>query len=337
MKKINIGVAGLGRIGKIHLKNLSRNFPEVNVLGVMDVFDKSKKIAEEFNVRHFVKTFDELLTIEGLNTVVICSPTDTHAEYVEKAAKAGMNIFCEKPLDLTLERLVEVLEIVKASGVKLMLGFNRRFDPEFKRIRELVGAGAIGDLQIIKITSRDPGPPPVSYIKVSGGLFLDMMIHDFDMARYISGKRVKEVYAKGTILVDPAIGEAGDIDTAIVTLTFEDNTMAVIDNSRKAVYGYDQRLEAFGNKGMARADNNFPNTHELYTEKGVTGDLPLYFFLERYNTSYNNEIKEFIVALASDKEMPCSGEDGLMSLAVGLAAKKSIVTKRPVLLKEIIN
>jgi myo-inositol 2-dehydrogenase/D-chiro-inositol 1-dehydrogenase len=335
MEKINIGIAGLGRIGKIHLKNLSRNFPEVNVLGVMDVFDESKKIAKEFNVSNFVKTFDELLAIEGLNAVAICSPTNTHAEYVEKAAKAGKHIFCEKPLDLSLTRLVEVLKVVRESGVKLMLGFNRRFDPEFKRIRDLVVAGAIGDPQVVKITSRDPGPPPVEYIKVSGGLFLDMTIHDFDMARYISGKKVKEVFARGAVLVDPAIGEAGDIDTAVITLVFEDDTMAVIDNSRQAVYGYDQRLEVFGNKGMARADNKFPNTHELYTDKGISGDLPLYFFLERYDESYNQEIKEFVEALFSGKDMPCSGEDGLMSLAIGLAAKKSLETNKPVRLDEI--
>lgn len=336
MKKINIGIAGLGRIGKIHLKNLSRNFPEVNVLGVMDVLEESEKVAREFNVPHFVKTFDELLAIEGLNAVAICSPTNTHAAYVEKAARAGMNIFCEKPLDLSLARLLEVLKVVGETGVRLMLGFNRRFDPEFKRIRELVTAGAVGDPQIVKITSRDPGPPPVSYIKVSGGLFLDMTIHDFDMARYISGKKVKEVFAKGAVLVDKAIGEAGDIDTALITLVFEDDTMAVIDNSRKAVYGYDQRLEVFGNKGMARADNNFPNTHELYTEKGVSGDLPLYFFLERYDVSYNQEMKEFVDALTSGKEMPCGGVDGLMSLAIGLAARKSLDANRPVKISEIL-
>lgn len=336
MKKINIGIAGLGRIGKIHLKNLSRNFHEVNVLGVMDVLEESENIAREFNVPHFVNTFDELLAIEGLNAVAICSPTNTHAAYVEKAARAGMNIFCEKPLDLSLARLLEVLKVVGETGVRLMLGFNRRFDPEFKRIRELVTAGAVGDPQIVKITSRDPGPPPVSYIKVSGGLFLDMTIHDFDMARYISGKKVKEVFAKGAVLVDKAIGEAGDIDTALITLVFEDDTLAVIDNSRKAVYGYDQRLEVFGNKGMARADNNFPNTHELYTEKGVSGDLPLYFFLERYDVSYNQEMKEFVDALTSGKEMPCGGVDGLMSLAIGLAARKSIETNRPVKLEEVL-
>lgn len=337
MKKINVAVTGLGRIGKIHLKNLCRNFPEIKVVAVMDVFDESKAIADEYNIPVFVKDFDELLAVPGVDAVVICSPTDTHAGYVVKAAKAGKQIFCEKPLDLSLDRVKEVLAIVEECGVKLMLGFNRRFDPEFKKIRQLVVNDAVGDVQIVKITSRDPGPPPVSYVKVSGGMFLDMTIHDFDMARYISGKQVKEVFAKGAVMVDPEIGKAGDIDTAIITLTFEDHSMAVIDNCRKAVYGYDQRLEVFGSKGMAQAENNFPNNHKLYTESGVSGDLPLHFFLERYNASYNQEIREFIDALVSGDKMPVDGTDGLLSIAIGLAAKKSVAEARPVLISEILK
>ena len=337
MKKINVAVAGLGRIGKIHLKNLSRNFPEVEVVAVMDVFDESKAIADEFNVPIFVKDYDELLAVPGVDAVVICSPTDTHADYVVKAAKAGKQIFCEKPLDLSLDRVKEVLTVVEKNGVKLMLGFNRRFDPEFKKIKQLVLNDAIGDPQIIKITSRDPGPPPVSYIKVSGGMFLDMTIHDFDMARYISGKQVKEVFAKGAVMVDPEIGKAGDIDTAVITLTFNDGTLAVIDNCRKAVYGYDQRLEVFGSKGMAQAENNFPNNHKLYTETGISSDLPLHFFLERYDASYNQEIREFIDVLVSGGKMPVDGNDGLLSIAIGLAAKKSVAEGRPVKIEEILN
>jgi len=337
MDKINVAVAGLGRIGKIHLKNLVRNFSELRVVAVMDLLEESKAIADEFNVPLFVKNFDELLAVPDLDAVVICSPTDTHANYVVKAARAGVQVFCEKPLELSLERVREVLEIIKKEGVHLMLGFNRRFDPEFKKIRQLVENDAVGDPQIIKITSRDPGPPPVSYIKSSGGMFLDMTIHDFDMARYISGKEVKEVYAKAAVKVDPEIGQAGDVDTAVITLTFEDDTMAVIDNCRKAAYGYDQRLEVFGSKGMAQADNNFPNNHTLYTEEGISGDLPLYFFLERYDASYNQEIREFIDALVSGNDMPVEGSDGLISMAIGLAAKQSIQENRPVKLTEILS
>lgn len=336
MKTIKLAIVGLGRIGKIHLKNLCRNFPEVDVIGVMDVLDETKNIADEFNVNYFVKTIYELIALPDLDGIVICSPTDTHADYVEKAAKAGKQIFCEKPLDLSLDRVREVTAIVEEAGVSLMLGFNRRFDPEFKKIRELVVNGSIGEPQIVKITSRDPGPPPVEYVKVSGGMFLDMTIHDFDMARYISGKQVKEVYAKGAVMVDPEIGKAGDIDTASIILTFEDDTMAIIDNCRRAVYGYDQRLEVFGNKGMAQAENNFPNNHKLYTESGVSSDLPLHFFLERYDASYNQEMKEFIDALVSGGKMPVDGNDGLMSIAIGLAAKKSVKENRPVKISEII-
>lgn len=337
MNKIKTAVAGLGRIGKIHLHNLCRNLSSIEVVAVMDLMDSSREIAEEYNIPLFLKDFDSLLAIPELDAVVICSPTDTHANYVVKAARAGKHIFCEKPLDLSIEKVKEVLTIVEESKVKLMLGFNRRFDPEFKRIRELVMNGAIGDPQVLKITSRDPGPPPISYIKVSGGIFLDMTIHDFDMARYISGKEVREVFAAGAVKVDEAIGEAGDIDTAVITLIFEDNTMAVIDNSRKAVYGYDQRLEVFGSKGMALADNNFPNSHKLYSEKGVSGDLPLHFFLERYQESYINEMHDFINALKADGEMPVGGQDGLMSILIGLAARKSVKENRPVTITEVNN
>ncbi len=337
MNKIKIAVAGLGRIGKIHLNNLCRNFSKIEVVAVMDLMDNSKETADEYNIPLFLKNFDSLLSITELDAVVICSPTDTHADYVVKAALAGKHIFCEKPLDLSLEKVKEVLTIVEESKVKLMLGFNRRFDPEFRKIRELVINGTIGDPQILKITSRDPGPPPISYIKVSGGIFLDMTIHDFDMARYISGKEVREVFAAGAVKVDKAIGEAGDIDTAVITLVFEDNTMAVIDNSRKAAYGYDQRLEVFGSKGMALADNNFPNSHKLYSEKGVSGDLPLHFFLERYQESYNNEMHDFINALNTGGEMPVGGIDGLMSIIIGLAARKSVEENRPVKISEINN
>ncbi len=336
MEKINVAVAGLGRIGKIHVKNLARNISNIRLVAAMDLPDETKIIADEFDVPVFVKSFEELLAVPDLDAVVICSPTDTHADYVIQAARAGVQIFCEKPLDLSLQRVQEVLEVVEKEGVHLMLGFNRRFDPEFKKIRQLVEAGAVGDPQIIKITSRDPGPPPVSYIERSGGMFLDMTIHDFDMARFISGKEVKEVYARATVKVDPEIGRAGDVDTAVITLTFEDDSMAVIDNCRKAAYGYDQRLEVFGSKGMAQAENNFPNNHKLYTEAGTSGDLPLHFFLERYDASYLQEMREFIDALNSGKGIPVDGSDGLISIAIGLAAKKSIQENRPVQLNEIL-
>jgi len=337
MRKTKIAVARLGRIGKIHLDNLCRSCDGMEVVAVMDPMEESIQIAERYGISQVCTSFDELIAVEGLEAVAICSPTDTHADYVIKAARAGLHIFCEKPLDLSLERVKEVLQVVEECDVKLMLGFNRRFDPNFERIQKLVESGSVGEPQILKITSRDPGPPPISYIKVSGGMFLDMAIHDFDMARYISGKEVKLVYAAATVKVDPEIGEAGDFDTAVITLTFEDDTLAVIDNSRQAAYGYDQRLEVFGSKGMASADNNYPNNHSLYTAEGRSGDLPLHFFLERYQESYVKEMKAFAEALQSGNEMPVGDRDGLMSIVIGLAATLSAREKRPVLISEILS
>jgi myo-inositol 2-dehydrogenase/D-chiro-inositol 1-dehydrogenase len=337
MKKINVAVVGLGRIGKIHLNNLSRLLPGAEVIATMDPLEESVQIAREYGIPTLCSTIDELLALEGLDAVVVCSPTDTHATFTMKALEAGLHVFCEKPLDLSLQKVDEIVKVAENSGRKLMVGFNRRFDPDFEKVRELVANGSVGDPQIVRITSRDPGPPPITYIKRSGGIFLDMTIHDFDMARYISGKEVKEVFAAAAVKVDRQIGKAGDYDTAVITLVFEDDSLAVIDNSRKAVYGYDQRLEVFGSAGMALAENNFPNNHRLYTQTGISGDLPLHFFLERYQESYRREMQLFIEALTEEKQIPAGAQDGLMSIATGLAAKKSAELNRPVKISEIMN
>ena len=334
MTKIKFGIAGLGRIGKIHLDNLLR-MDEVEVVAVADPIATELEMARKKGIELVTTSYETMINSKTLDAVVICTPTDSHADYVEIAAKAGIHIFCEKPLDLNLNRVVEVLSIVKASGVKLMLGFNRRFDKEFVKIRDLVEGGEVGVPHLVKITSRDPGAPPISYIKKSGGLFLDMSIHDFDMARYIVGKEVIEVYAKGAVLVDEKIGEAGDIDTAIVILTYEDQSMAVIDNSREAKYGYDQRIEVFGSKGMVQSNNNFHDSHRLYTATGVEASLPLHFFLERYAEAYKNELLDFLGCLVNGDSLPVNGQDGLISLKIGLAALKSIKEERPVRIEEI--
>ena len=334
MKKMKFAVAGLGRIGKIHLENLLQ-IPSIDVVAVMDPMEASRAYAQEKKIPFITATYKELLASTDFDAIVICSPTDTHADYVELAAKAGKHIFCEKPLDLNLNRIIEVLNVVKDTNIKLMLGFNRRFDKEFKKVQTLVAAGAVGDPHVVKITSRDPGAPPVSYIEKSGGLFLDMTIHDFDMARFVVGKEVEEVYAKGTVLIDPAIGEAGDIDTAVITLTYTDGTMAIIDNSREASYGYDQRIEVFGSKGMVQSNNNFSDSHTLYNANGVHGALPLHFFLERYEDAYKTEITDFIKNLENNTAMSVNGNDGLQSLKIGLAAKKSLKENRPVKIKDI--
>lgn len=334
MTKIKFAVAGLGRIGKIHLNNLLQ-MDQIEVVAVMDPLEESRQYARERNITAIATSFGEMLEMAPIDAVIICSPTDTHADYVEIAAKAGIHVFCEKPLDLSLKRVVEVLQVVEKANIKLMLGFNRRFDKEFKKVQELVRDGAVGEPHLVKITSRDPGAPPVSYIEKSGGLFLDMTIHDFDMARFVVGKEVGEVYAKGAVLIDPLIGEAGDIDTAVITLTYIDGTMAIIDNSRQAAYGYDQRIEVFGSKGMVQANNNFMDSHRLYTEKGIEAALPLHFFLERYADAYRAEISDYVKSLKNGEKVPVDGRDGLSSLKIGLAAIKSLKEKRPVRVDEI--
>lgn len=331
MKKIKVGILGIGRIGKIHFENLKLNIPGVEVMAASDPLLKIEPSGIPLT------TAEELIAMKDMDAVVICSPTGTHAEYIEMAAGAGKHIFCEKPLDLSLSRVNRTLEVVAKANVKLMVGFNRRFDPNFLKIKNLVKGGNVGDPHILKITSRDPGPPPIAYLKSSGGMFMDMSIHDFDMARHIMGKEVTEVFSSATVLTDPVIREAGDIDTAITTLRFSDGSMAVIDNSRKAVYGYDQRLEVFGSKGMAKIDNNLPDNHSLYNDKGMHGSLPLDFFLERYITSYLNEMKIFVQALQENIAIPVTGEDGRKAMVIALAAWQSVKQNRPVTIEEIIS
>jgi len=262
--------------------------------------------------------------------VLICSPTPTHAPFTEAAAEAGKHIFCEKPIDLDPERIRRTLEVVDCAGVKLQVGFNRRFDPSFSRVRQAVTDGAVGDIQIVKIISRDPEAPPVEYVESSGGIFLDMTIHDFDMVRYLTGNEVEEVHAMGAVLIDPAIGEAGDVDTAVTTLEMAGGSLAVIENSRQAVYGYDQRVEVFGSKGSAEAGNETANRVTLSTGEGVHADNPLYFFLERYQASFVAELEAFFACVRDDTDPPVGGRDGLMSVLVGLAAARSLAENRPI-------
>lgn len=334
MNELKFALAGLGRIGKIHLENLLQ-MNQVKVVAVMDPKKESQEYAKQKGIPNVTSTYEDMLASADIDVVVICSPTDTHANYVELAARMGKHIFCEKPLDFSLEKVIQVLDIVEDSDVKFMIGFNRRFDKEFKKVKDLVSEGALGAHHLVKITSRDPGAPPISYIEKSGGLFLDMTIHDFDIARFIVDKEISEVYAKGAVLVDPAIGEVGDIDSAVITLTYTDGTMAVIDNSREAVYGYDQRVEVFGSKGMVRAENNLHDTHQLYTRQGSQRSLPLHFFLERYAEAYKTEMKDYIESILNDTPVPVGGNDGLQSLIIGIAAIKSLQENRPVKLSEI--
>ena len=329
MKKYKFAIAGLGRIGKIHLENLLL-MDQVEVVSAMDTQVEGHQFAKKKGIDQIFNSYEQMIKESTIDAVVICSPTDTHADYVQMAAYAGIAVFCEKPLDLNLGRVLEVLKLVESKGIKLMLGFNRRFDQEFLKVKKLVAQGAIGNHHLVKITSRDPQAPPISYVVQSGGLFLDMTIHDFDMARFLVDKEVVEVYAKGAALINPELSRVGDIDSAVITLTYEDGTMAIIDNSREAAYGYDQRVEVFGSKGMVKADNNLHDTHQLFNSEGSHAALPLHFFLERYAAAYKTETREFIYALSNNTDLPVNGNDGLQSLKIGLAAIKSIKENRPV-------
>lgn len=337
MKRIKAGVIGTGRIGKVHINTLIQQVPQIDIIAIADInIEKAQEIAHQYSIQTVSTNYQEVINHNEVEAVIICSPTDTHAKYIREAAIAGKHIFCEKPVDLSLRVIQEVLDTIKKAGVKFMVGFNRRFDPNFLKVKQMVEEGKIGKPHILKITSRDPAPPPAEYIAVSGGMFLDMTIHDFDMARYITGSEVVEVYTKATVLVDPEIGKAGDVDTAVITLTFANGSIGVIDNSRKAVYGYDQRLEIFGSKGMLNIDNNFPENHMHYSENGIHSSLPLNFFMERYIVAYANEMKAFCDLLENGSQSQVSGEDGLLSVAIALAAKKSFIENRPVRMNEII-
>lgn len=337
MKKLRLGVIGTGRIGKVHIATLVQSVPKAEVVAIADInINGAREVAKDFGISTVYSNYMDVINNPEVEAVVICSPTNTHAQYVIAAAKAGKHIFCEKPVDLSLEVIRGALDAVNKAGVKMMVGFNRRFDPNFYKIKQLVTEGKIGEPHILKITSRDPAPPPAEYSAVSGGMFMDMTIHDFDMARYIAGSEVTEVYTKAAVLVDPEIGKAGDVDTAIIILTFANGALGVIDNSRKAVYGYDQRVEIFGSKGMACADNNYPENHRYFASDGVHGSLPLNFFMERYLEAYANEMKIFCESVINNLPLPVSGNDGLMSVAIAMAAKKSYLENRPVELSEIL-
>jgi len=333
-KKIKVGVIGAGRIGKLHTENILYNIKDAEIKAVADInADKIRDWAFELGIPNVYSDYREIINDNEIDAVLICSSTDTHSRIIIEAAEAGKHIFCEKPIDMDVDKINAALDAVEKAGVKLQIGFNRRFDHNFKAVRDIVKEGKIGDPHIIKITSRDPAPPPIEYVKVSGGIFLDMTIHDFDMARYLSGSEVTEVYTNAAVLVDPEIGKAGDVDTAIITLKFANGAIGVIDNSRKAAYGYDQRVEVFGSKGSVSVSNDTPTSAVLSTEEGVFSDKPKYFFLERYKESFIEEMKLFFDAIKNDKETPVKGIDGLKPVLIGLAALESYKTGMPVKIK----
>ncbi|HCM88831.1 MULTISPECIES: inositol 2-dehydrogenase [Vagococcus] len=332
-KDLVVGVIGGGRIGKLHTRNLVQ-MNGVTVKKVADIFaDKMPTFEAEYGAP-LVADFDEIFNDDEIDIVFICTPTDTHVEMIKRAAAKKKHIFCEKPISFSDEETIETYQIVKEAGVKFQIGVNRRFDRNFAQVKEHVANGSIGDIQLLRIDSRDPEAPPLSYVQSSGGLFFDMMIHDFDMARFITGSEVKEVYAVGDALVNSEL-KGTDVDTAVVTLTFENGCLGVISNSRQAVYGYDQRLEAFGSKGASQAENELVNNVTLSTAEGVQSQKPLHFFLERYNDAYIKEVEEFVAAIHNDTETPVTYEDGIMAQRLAFAANESLKTGKPVQVKKI--
>ena len=330
MSKITVGIVGAGRIGKLHAENIISYFPDVKLKSIADVYmDKSEEWAKNVGIENTYTDYHKIIDDPEIDAVLIFSSTNTHAEIAIAAAKAHKDIFCEKPIDPNPDRIREVLKAVDGAGVKFQVGFNRRFDHNFRAVRDMVQAGKIGDPHIIKVTSRDPNPPSIDYVKVSGGLFMDMMIHDFDMVRYLSGSEVTEVFATGAVLVDPEIGKAGDIDTAIVSLKFANGAIGEIDNSRRAAYGYDQRVEVFGSKGCITVSNDTDSSAVLSTSEAVTSEKPKFFFLERYKDAYISELREFFEAIKNNTQPPVVGIDGLKPVLIALAAKKSLAEGRP--------
>ncbi len=335
-EKINIGLIGAGRIGRIHAEVLAYRVPNADLMMVTDYHEAAAKAcAEEYGIPTVTPSAKEIFESEEIDAVAICSSTDTHVQFMIEAAQAGKHIFCEKPIALDLGEIDKALAAIDKSGVKLQVGFNRRFHPNFKQIRDLVMNGDIGTPHLVRISSRDSAPPPVSYVKVSGGIFLDMTIHDFDMARFLIGDEIETVYATGGVMVDPEIGEAGDIDTTVIVLTYKNGAICTIDNSREAVYGYDQRAEVFGSEGMALADNNTPHNTHYYSRSGTQSARPHYGFLELYFEAYVAEMQAFVDCVQNDTTPIVTGLDGRYPLVIGLAAGKSLQEKRPVALSEI--
>lgn len=335
---LKIGIIGAGRIGKVHLESISYHVKNATVTAMADPFmnEETEKLIRSYGVSKVTKDYKDILNDKDIDAVLVCSSTDTHAAISIEAINAGKHVFCEKPVDHSIEKIQAVADALKEHpDIKFQVGFNRRFDHNFAAIRKAYDDGKIGEAHILKITSRDPEPPNPAYIKVSGGIFLDMTIHDFDMACFLTDSDVEELYVNSAVLVDPAIGEQGDVDTAIITMKMASGALAVIDNSRKAAYGYDQRAELFGSKGMVATSNDTVSSAVISNADGVTGEKPLFFFLERYMGSFSEEMRQFTEAVINDTEVPVGIHAGLQSVKIGLAARKSVEEHRPVKISEI--
>ena len=334
-RRVKIAVIGTGRMGSVHARNIARQIPEAELVAVCDIrLEVAQAVADELGIQRVVKDYHDLLDDKDIEAILIASSTDTHAFIMEDVASAGKHIFCEKPLALELDKIDKALAAVAKAGVKLQVGFNRRFDKSYQRVREIVASGEIGRPCILRITNRDPDFPSMDFLRVSGGIFLDLAIHDFDMVRFQMGE-VEEIYAMGSVLINPELKEFGDVDTDVVTLRFTNGAVGAIDNSRKAVYGYDQRLEVFCSNGTAMANNEAETTIVKGNTDGFLSAKPPYFFMQRYAPCYVEEVRQFVECVRDDKPTPTNGEDGRAAVVLGYAAWKSLRENRPVKISEI--
>ena len=329
MKKINLAILGLGRIGKIHAENII-SLNECNLKIIIDPVSDFDNNFTDLGIKQS-KHFDDLLNENDIDGVIICSPSKYHVSQIKSLSDLTKNIFCEKPLGLSIEEILDVKSLVTKKSLNLHIGFNRRYDPDFSELKRYILNNEIGDLHMIKITSRDPAPPPISYIKKSGGIFLDMTIHDFDMVKYLSGSEISELYVKGGCFVDPEIEKANDIDTAIINMSLKNGVLATINNSRQAVYGYDQRIEVLGSKGVLKVENKLLNKVVKGTKEGFISSNPQNFFIDRYEQSYKKELLNFVQSIKGDIVDYADADDGLHALKAGLAANNSLLNNTPFL------
>ena len=334
-RKVKIAVIGTGRMGSVHARNIVRQIPEAELVAVCDIrLEVAQTVADELGIQRVVMDYHDLLDDKDIEAILIASSTNTHAFIMKDVAAAGKHIFCEKPLALDLNDIDDALSAVAQAGVKLQVGFNRRFDRSYQRVHEIVTSGEIGRPCILRITNRDPDFPSMDFLRVSGGIFLDLAIHDFDMIRFQLGE-VDEIYAMGGVLVNPELNEFGDVDTDVIVLRFTNGALGTIDNSRKAVYGYDQRLEVFCSNGTAMADNEAETTVVKGNTDGFLSAKPPYFFMQRYAPCYVEEVRQFVECVRDDKPTPTNGEDGRAAVVLGYAAWKSLRENRPVKISEI--
>jgi myo-inositol 2-dehydrogenase / D-chiro-inositol 1-dehydrogenase len=327
---VRFGLLGAGRIGKLHGANIAAS-PEAELVAVADIDTKAATALAETHGAE-ARTPEDIIGARDIDAVLIGTSTDTHSDYIEKAVTAGKAVLCEKPVDLDSKRIETCLKVVERAGQPLMIGFNRRFDPNFAALKKRLDVAAVGKVEMVTIMSRDPGPPPIAYIERSGGLYRDMMIHDFDMARFLLAEEPVVIHAVGSVLVDPAIGKAGDVDTAMVMMRTASGKLCQISCSRRATYGYDQRIEVHGSEGMIRAGNIHETTVEVASKTGFTSDPVMNFFLERYTQAYRDELSAFIDAVENGKPTSPSGHDGLMAQRLADAATQSWKSGEPVAL-----